>query len=97
MTTRCTGRSKVSRKPDDTYAVLAIQPAALKKRIREKNLSIRGLADLAGHASHSHLYRLTTGEIKTTSVRTADVVEAILDARGLLFGRVTAKPLSRAA
>lgn len=84
------------RKPEDEWAVLAVPPAKLAKRVEDKNLSVRGLADLCGHASHSHLYRLMKGDVKTTSTRTADVVEAVLDARGLLFARMSARSTDRA-
>lgn len=85
------------RKPDDEWAVLAVPPGKLGKRIDDKGYSLRTLADLCGHASHSHIYRLTRGDVKTTSVRTADVMEAVLDARGLLFARMSAKSSNRNA
>lgn len=85
----------MTRRPTDEYAVLAISPEKLEKRIRERLGSVRKAADLLGHASHSHLYRLTKGEIRTTSPRTADVLEALLDAKGLLFARMSARSDSR--
>jgi hypothetical protein len=81
----------MSRKPEDEYAVLAVAPEKLEKRIRDRLGSVRKAADLCGHASHSHLWRLTKGEIRTTSPRTADVLEALLDAKGLLFARMSAR------
>lgn len=95
---RRTGRSKtVARKPQDEWAVLAVTPARLKKRVIEREISLRQLADLCGHASHSHLWRLMKGDVKTTSIHTADVLETVLDARGLLFARMSARTSNRAA
>lgn len=85
------------RKPEDEWAVLAVPPGKLAKRVDDKGYSVRGLADLCGHASHSHIYRLMRGDVKTTSIRTAEILEAVLDARGLLFARMSAKSSNPAA
>ena len=81
-------RRRVRRKPEDTYAVLAPAPAELDKRVRRRG-SYRDAADFCGHSSHTHIYRLCKGETKTTSVRTADLLEAYCDASGLLFARMS--------
>ena len=96
---RRSGRSKnVARKPSDEWAVLAVPAARLKKRIEDRGISLRQLADMCGHSSHSHLWRLLQGkEVKTTSVHTADVLETVLDARGLLFARMSARTSNRVA
>lgn len=81
----------MSRPPEGDYAVLAIPHEKLERRIKERLGSLRNAADLCGHASHSHLWRLCKGKIRTTSPRTADVLEALLDAKGLLFARMSAR------
>lgn len=86
------------RKPEDEWAVLAVPKPKLKKRAKDKQASVRALADLCGHRSHSHIWRLMNDpEVKTTSAHTADVLEAVLDARGLLFARMSAKSGNRVA
>lgn len=87
----------MARKPEDEWAVLAVPAAKLAKRLADKGISLRQAADLCGHASHSHIWRLMKGQVKTTSVHTADVLEAITDSRDLLFARTSAKSGNRVA
>lgn len=95
--TRRKGARSMPRKQGDDYAVLAVSPAKLEARILDKYPSVRHFAGLVGHSSHTHIWRLTKGQIKTTSTRTADVMEALLDCKGFLFAHMSAKPTSRAA
>lgn len=95
---RHNGRSlKVPRKPEDEWAVLAVPAAKLDDRLDKKGISTRQAATLAGHASHSHIWRLRKGLVNTTSTHTADVLEAITDSRGLLFARMSARTSNRVA
>lgn len=94
---RNTGRRQVARKPEEEWAVIAVPAVKLERRIREKGYSLRELADKCGHASHSHIYRLARGDVKTTSLRTADLLESLLDARGLFFARMSARSVDRTA
>lgn len=87
----------MARKPEDEWAVLAVPASKLSRRLLDKQISVRQAADLCGHASHSHIWRLTKGQVKTTSVHTADVLEAITDSRDLLFARMSAKTSNRVA
>ena len=92
MNSRSNRRAKrMPRKRDDEWAVLALMPAKLTERMKAKDLSTRDMARLCGHASHTHIYRLTTGATKTTSIDTANVMEAVLDLRGILFARMSTK------
>lgn len=91
------GRRKVARKSDEEWAVLAVPAPKLAKRLADKGISVRQAADLCGHASHSHIWRLLKGQVKTTSVHTADVLEAITDSRDLLFARTSARTGNRVA
>lgn len=84
-------------RPPEQWAALKVPPGHIKKRMRQKDISVRRLAGLAGHSSHSHVYRLITGKCNTTSPHTADVIEAVLDADGLLFVRVSRTPSQVAA
>lgn len=95
---RHNGRShNVTRKHDDSWAVLAVPPAKLASRLAEKGYSIRAAAEACGHASHSHIWRLLKGDVKTTSVETARMLEAITDTRGLLFAVMSARTSNRVA
>lgn len=87
----------MARKPQDEWAVLAVPPAKLAKRLADKGISLREAANACGHASHSHIWRLLKGEVKTTSVHTANMLEMITDSRGLLFARTSAKSGNRVA
>lgn len=91
MATKTRRRPAVSRRVDDQYAILAITPAQLNERIIKKYGSVRAFSRLCGHASHSHIYRMTIGTVRTTSPRTADVMEALLDLQGMLFARMVVK------
>lgn len=91
MTTKTRRRVAVTRKIHDEYAVLAVPPEKLEERILKKYGSFRAFAALTGHASHSHIWRITKGKVRTTSTRTADVMEALLDGQGLLFARMSVK------
>lgn len=95
MTMNTRRRRSVSRRVDDMYAVLAVTPAQLNERIIKKYGSVRSFSRLCGHASHSHIYRMTRGEVRTTSPRTADVMEALLDLQGMLFARMVVKSNDR--
>lgn len=77
----------MARLKDGDYAKLKVKPADIRKRMAQFDETVRGLAALCGHASHSHIARLLSGEIDTTSPHTANVLEAALNARGLLFTR----------
>jgi len=85
----------VPRKADDSYAVLAVAPEKLEERILKQYGSVRHFAGLTGHASHTHIWRLTKGQVRTTSTRTADVMEGLLNAQGLLFARMAVKSSDR--
>jgi hypothetical protein len=87
----------MTRKPGDDYAVLAVSPTKLEERILAKYPSVRAFAGLVGHSSHTHIWRITKGQTRTTSSRTADVMEALLDAQGFLFARMSARSGDRAA
>lgn len=97
MQTRRAGRRRVTRKQSDDWAVLAVPPSKLEARMYEKGYTYRTLAPVVGHESHSHLYRLCKGVTKTTSTRTADTLEAVLDVRGLFFARMSARTGNRVA
>jgi hypothetical protein len=97
MATTARRRRPVARIKDGDYAKLKVDPTEIRRRMIRFGESARGLAALCGHASHTHVLRLLDGEINTTSPHTANVLEAALDARGLLFTRITAKTSDRAA
>jgi hypothetical protein len=88
---------KVPRKADDSYAVLAVAPEKLEERILKQYGSLRHFANLAGHSSHTYIWRIAKGEVRTTSTRTADVMEGLLNAQGLLFARMLVKSDDRSA
>lgn len=101
MQTRSKPRGRrVPRKPTDGYAQLAVPPALLKSLLAStkhngKPLSIRKLSEYCGHEAHQHLMRLVNGQINTTSVRTATIVEQFLGQPGLLFTRHPAKTIDQ--
>lgn len=96
---RHNGRStKVPRKTEDEWAVLAVPGATLEKRLKLKEYSVRKAAAMCGHQSHSHIWRLMHDPaVTTTSIHTADMLEAITDSRGLLFARMSARTSNRVA
>lgn len=86
----------MGRKKNDAYAEL-VSPLLLPARMKEKGFGPRRLARYCGHESHTQFVRLASGKAKTTSVRTADLIEEALDMRGILFARKSVKPISRTA
>ena len=87
----------MARLKDGDYAKLKVKPAEIRRRMVQFDETVRGLAFLCGHASHTHISRLLTGEVDTTSPHTANVLEAALNARGLLFTRLSDKTSVRTA
>jgi hypothetical protein len=87
----------VARKPNEEYAVLAVSAAQLCKRLKAKNIGIRELARLCGHESHTHIWKITKGHVKTTSPHTANVIEATIDAKGLIFARSVVQSRNKTA
>jgi hypothetical protein len=82
----------MGRKSTEFYAELGSHET-LAARMKEKGYGVRRLARYADHRSHSYLSRMKNGDplAKTTTVRTATLIEEALDCRGLLFTLRTVK------
>jgi hypothetical protein len=86
----------MGRKPTDVYAELG-NAETLAARMLEKDIGVRRLARYADHRSHSYLSRMKNGDptARTTTPRTAALIEEALDCRGLLFTLHSVKSPSR--
>jgi hypothetical protein len=75
---------------DGEWARLVSAPI-LANRLAEKKISYRFAADHCGHKSHQHILRLAKGDTTTTTIYTAECLENLLDMKGLLFTRHSAR------